>query len=68
MTATKKLSIWSIPTPGAEMAIVGWAETVEDARRFASDHFGHRRDLRHQDIEIRLGRDGKRIEFAGPCR
>ena len=66
-TTEKKLSVWAPKVPGVEPTIVGWADTVTEAREIAAE-YGRRRDLRMQDIVIRLGRDGKIIERAGPCR
>ena len=62
---TGKLSIWGPSTPGAMPSVIDFAETLAEARAIAARFAARRKDLRRQDVEIRLGRDGKRIEFAG---
>jgi hypothetical protein len=62
-----KLSVWTRPVPGADMACVAEVETRAEADEVAA-RYENRRDLRHQDVEIRLGRHGKRVAFAGPLR
>ena len=61
-----KLSVWAPRTPGCPESIVGECDTMEQAREIASRYEG-RKDLRMQDVVIRLGRDGEIIEKCGPC-
>ena len=63
-----KLSVWAPATPGAASTMVFACDTLKEARGYATSRFARRGDLRGQDVEIRLGRDGKRIGFAGPSR
>ena len=65
MTTNKKLSVWAPTTQGASLTMQAQCDTIAEARLTASK-FERRLDLRHQDVEIRLGYDGRRIEFAGP--
>lgn len=67
-TTTTAVSIWMPFAPGHDPVCVGTYATLAEARTAAKDMTARRGDLRHQDVEIRLGRDGKRIEFAGPAR
>jgi hypothetical protein len=62
-----KLSVWAPARAGVESTIAGTADTMDQAYAIAAK-FDDRRDLRYQDVEIRLGRDGKRVAFAGPSR
>lgn len=66
-TESGKLDVIAPRTPGAQPTVVGSADTIAEARAIAAN-FDHRRDLRRQDVVIRLRHSGKRIEFAGPCR
>ena len=66
-THESKLTVWAPRTPGAQESVVGTCDTMSDARRVAAA-FEDRRDLRRQDVVIRLGRDGKIVERCGPCR
>ena len=65
---TATVSLWMPRTPGADPVCVGTYATVVEARDDAKARCARRGDLRGQDVEIRLGRDGQRIEFAGPDR
>jgi hypothetical protein len=67
MTTTKKLTVWAPKVAGLETSCVGEYDTIADARAKAAE-YGHRKDLRMQDVVIRLGVDGKIIERCGPCR
>lgn len=69
MTAqVAKLTVWAPATPGAEISVVGTADTMVEARAIAA-RYQHRKDLRMQDVFIRLGKDGKIVEGnCGPCR
>lgn len=67
MTATAKLTVWAPRTPGAAESVIGTADKIADARKIAAQ-FAGRRDLKRQDVVIRLGHDGKIIERCGPCR
>jgi hypothetical protein len=64
----KKYSIWAPRTPGSEPTWIGEYDTLEQARQVADHTFGHRKDLRGQDVVIREGIDGDRVEYAGPPR
>ena len=67
MTKTaQKLAVWAPAVPGHDATIVGTADTMEQAREIAS-RYDHRRDLRMQDVTIRLA-SGKIVEKCGPCR
>ena len=67
-TFQNKLSVWAPATPGAASTMVFSCDTIAEAREYTARRFARRGDLRGQDVEIRKGIDGKRIEFAGPCR
>lgn len=67
ITTASKLTVWAPMTPGCEPTVAGKCDTIAAARAIAS-RFSNRRDLRGQDIVIRLGHDGKIIERCGPCR
>jgi len=67
MMTTTKLTVWAPSTPGADQSPVGFCDTIEEARAIAA-RYNHRKDLRGQDVVVRLGRDGKIIEKCGPCR
>lgn len=67
MNATKKLSVWAPATPGSFPSVVGECDRIAEARDIAK-RFADRRDLRMQDVVVRLGRTGKIIERCGPCR
>ncbi len=64
--ATSKLAVWAPAVPGHDATIVGTADTMEQARKIAA-RYDHRRDLRMQDVTIRLA-SGKIVEKCGPCR
>jgi hypothetical protein len=66
-TATK-VSVNAPATPGATHTVVGEFATMAEARSFCLRFNRDRRDLGYHDVAIRSGRDGKRIEMAGPCR
>jgi len=58
----------SAPTrPGGPAITVAEFATVDEARAYAVDRFGHRRDLARQDVRIELP-SGHCIEYAGPAR
>lgn len=66
--ATVRLTVWAPATPGADVSCVGTADTMAEARKIAAQ-YSHRRDLKMQDVYIRLGKDGKIVEGnMGPCR
>ena len=67
MTNTTKLTVWAPATPGAMATVAGKCDTMAEARAIAA-RFAGRRDLRGQDVVIRLGHDGKIVERCGPCR
>lgn len=67
MIRTEKLTVWAPAVPGMPESAVGTADTLEAARQIAA-RFSGRRDLTMQDVVIRLGYDGKIIEYCGPCR
>lgn len=52
-------------TPGSQPSVVGTARRIADARKLAKP-YQSRRDLTHQDV--RIERDGKLAEYAGPVR
>jgi hypothetical protein len=64
--STSKLAVWAPAVPGHDATIVGTADTIEKAREIAS-RYERRRDLRMQDVTIRLA-SGKIVEKCGPCR
>ncbi len=64
----KKLSLHAPETPGAQVTFIGTYEDFPAAREAAARKFGHRKDLRRQDVVIRLGEEGKIIEYCGPDR
>jgi hypothetical protein len=63
-----KVSVHAPATPGATHAVVGEFATMAEARAFCVRFSRDRRDMGYHDVVIRSGRDGKRIEMAGPCR
>ncbi len=63
----RKLEVWAPKTPGATESIVATCETRAEARAVAAEFIKGRRDLRMQDVYVRLGE--KLIEGnLGPCR
>ena len=62
-----KLTVWAPTAPGQQEVVQGQCDTLAEARVIAN-RFSRRLDLRHQDVVIRLGRDGKIVERCGPCR
>lgn len=63
-----KVSVHAPATPGADHTVVGEFPTMADARSFCVRFNRDRRDLNYHDVVIRSGRNGKRIEMAGPLR
>ena len=65
-----RIQISAPRTPGAA-ATIAWGgyggETLAEARVAARELFGHRADLRRQDVRIERA-TGELIEYAGPCR
>lgn len=60
------VSVHAPRTPGATHTVVGEFDNVVEARAFCKRFNVNRKDMNYHDVEIRLGRNGKRIEFAGP--
>lgn len=52
-------------TPGSVPAVIGTAKRIAEARKLAKP-YQSRRDLTRQDV--RIERDGKLAEYAGPVR
>lgn len=65
---TTKFTLWAPRTPGSHPEPVAFCDTIEEALDIAAARFDHRKDLRWQDVVVRLGRDGRIIERCGPFR
>jgi hypothetical protein len=65
MSKKPEIKVYAPAVPGADATVVAVCETMERAREVAS-RYEHRRDLRMQDVTIRVG--DKVIEKCGPCR
>ena len=63
-----KLSLHAPETPGGQVTFIAAYEDLQAAREAAARKFGRRKDLTRQDVAIRLGEDGKIIEYCGPDR
>ena len=67
MTATtKKLALYAPKIPGARETLVGEFDTIAEAVAYAQERFGHRKDLRGQDVYVQAG--NRIIKRCGPCR
>ncbi len=62
----KSIQITAPKTPGSQPSIIGEFTNLRDARRAAKAFRVDRRDLTGQDV--RIERDGKLVEYAGPVR
>jgi hypothetical protein len=60
------VEVWGPVAPGLRAICVSRHDYLSQAREYASDRFAGRRDLRQQDVTIRVG--SRIIERVGPTR
>lgn len=65
-TATKKLALYAPRTPGARESLIAEFDTLDAAVAYAKERFGHRKDLRGQDVYVQFG--DRIVKRCGPCR
>jgi hypothetical protein len=63
---SESVTVTAPRTPGADPVVVWRGESAAAAEAWAQVAFGGRRDLRYQDVVVRVG--AKRVAFAGPAR
>ena len=68
MANNGKINVEAPRVPGAATTVRGSFDSMSEAKAYAREAFGHRSDLRSQDVAIRWADSGKRICYAGPCR